>query len=92
MALKHFNNTVLTTATLIADIPPNKQNVEVTIYNGHSASLFLGDSTIATSGATIGSTLATVSRLQLTLNGGDKLYGIVASATAAGAVVVTYSI
>jgi hypothetical protein len=92
MALVHSNNTVQTTATLIADIPvgvgPSRA---VQIHNGHSSAIYIGDTTIATSGATIGRPIAANGSFQLWCNGGDKIYAISAAATAAGAVVVTYS-
>jgi hypothetical protein len=92
MALIHLNNQVQTTATLIASLPPSMgQGKAVQIYNGHSAAIFVGDITIATSGATIGRTIAASGTFQLWLNGGDKIYAISAAQTAAGAVVVTYS-
>jgi hypothetical protein len=92
MALKHINNTVLTTPTLIADLPPSMgQSKAVQIYNGHSAAIFVGDTSISTSGATIGRTIAASGTFQLWVNGGDKIYAISAAQTAAGAVVVTYS-
>lgn len=92
MALKHINNQVQTTATLIADLPVSMGgNIAVQIYNGHSAAIFIGDSTITTSGATIGRTMSAGSQFQMWLNGGDKIYAISAAQTAAGAVVVTYS-
>jgi hypothetical protein len=92
MALKHINNTVQTTPTLIADLPPSMgQSKAVQIYNGSAASIYVGDTTITTSGATIGRTIATGGTFQLWINGGDKIYAIAASATTAGSVVVTYS-
>jgi hypothetical protein len=92
MALKHINTQVQTTATLIADLPVSMgSNIAVQIYNGHSSSIFVGDTSITTSGATIGRTVAASGSFQLWLNGGDKIYAISAAQTAAGAVVVTYS-
>lgn len=92
MALVHINATVRTTAAPIATLPTSMgQSKAVQIYNGHSASIFIGDSTITTSGATIGRTIAAGGSFQLWLNGGDVVYAISAANTAAGAVVVTYS-
>jgi hypothetical protein len=92
MALKHFNTQVQTTATLIADIPVSVgRNIAVQIYNNHSSAIYIGDTTITTSGATIGRPMATTSSFQLWLNGGDKVYAISAAQTAAGACIVTYS-
>jgi hypothetical protein len=92
MALKHINTTVQTTPTLIAELPVSMgQNKAVQIYNGSAASIYIGDSSITTTGTTIGRTLAASGSFQLWLNGGDKIYAIAASATTAGSVVVTYS-
>jgi hypothetical protein len=92
MALIHLNNTVGTTATLIASLPPSMgQGKAVQIYNGSAASIYIGDETIAASGATIGRTITATGTFQLWLNGGDKIYAIATLATTAGSVVVTYS-
>jgi len=92
MALVHLNNTVQTTPTLIAAIPAGiGRSRAVQIYNGHSSAIYIGDTSITTSGATIGRSIAASGSFQLWLDGGDKIYAISAAATAAGAVVVTYS-
>jgi hypothetical protein len=92
MALIHNNLQVQTTATQIINLPVSVgQSRAVQIYNGHSASIFIGDKNITTSGATIGRTLAASGSFQLWLNGGDQVYAISAAQTAAGAIVITYS-
>ena len=92
MALQHINTQVQTTATLIASLPPSMgRNIAVQIYNNHSSAIYIGNDTIATSGATIGRPIAANGSFQLWLNGGDKIYAISAAATAAGACIVTYS-
>lgn len=92
MALQHINVGTQTTATLLHTIKAGlRQTVAVQIYNGHSASIFIGDSTIATSGATIGRTIAAGGSFQIWLNSGDQIWGISAAASAAGVVVITYS-
>lgn len=92
MSLKHINSQVQTTATLIADLPVSMgRNIAVQIYNNHSSAIYIGDSTITTSGATIGRPMPATSSFQLWLNGGDKIYAISAAQTAAGACIVTYS-
>ena len=63
----------------------------ITIYNGHSASIFVGDSTIATSGATIGRTIPAASSQTFYVNPNDVVYAISAAASATGAVVITYT-
>jgi len=92
MATRHINNQVQTTATLIVDLEEGAGRlVPVTIYNGHSASIFVGDKTITATGATIGRTIAAASSQTFYMNGGDQFYAISAAQTAAGVVVVTYS-
>lgn len=92
MALRHINNQVQTTATLIAELPTSMgRNIAVQIYNNHSSAIYIGDSTITTSGATIGRPMPATSSFQLWLNGGDKIYAISAAQTAAGACIVTFS-
>ena len=92
MALKHINTQVQTTATLIADLPVSMgRNIAVQIYNNHSSPIYIGDSTITTSGATIGRPMSATSSFQLWLNGGDQIYAISAAQTAAGACIVTFS-
>jgi hypothetical protein len=92
MALVHTNSTVGTTVTQIIQVPVGLQrNVAVQIQNLDSAAIFVGDTTITSSGATRGHSIAANATFQLWLNSGDKVYAISAAGTAAGAVVVTYS-
>ena len=65
MALVHLNQTVGTTATLICQVQAGLQrNVAIQIQNNDAASIFLGDSTITTSGAGRGHTIAAKGVLQ----------------------------
>lgn len=92
MALKHINTQVQTTATLIATLPVTMgRNVAVQIYNTHVSPIFIGDSTISISGATIGRTILAGGSFQLWANGGDQIYAISLLQTALGACVVNYS-
>ena len=92
MALQHINVGTQTTATILHTVKTGlRQTTAVQIYNGHSATIYIGDSTITTSGATIGRTIAAGGSCQLWLNSGDIIYGISAAASAAGAIVITYS-
>lgn len=92
MALQHVNATTFTNATPLVTIKTGLRQMQaVQIYNGHSAAIFIGDSTVTTSGATIGRTIAASAQLQLWLNSGDVVYGISAAGSAAGAIVITYS-
>jgi len=92
MAFKHFNAGTLTTVSLIHQVDKNASpQTAINIYNGHSAAIFVGDATITTSGATIGRTIANGTSQIFYANAGDMIYAISAAASAAGAVVITYS-
>ena len=92
MAFKHINSQTLTTPSALFTVDKNaKPLTPITIYNGHGAAIFIGDSTITTSGATIGTTLNNAARLTIYANPHDVIYAISAAASAAGAVVITYS-
>lgn len=92
MAFQHINSSTKTTATPILRIPTGiPRQTPITIYNGHSASIFIGDSTITTSGPTIGRTLTAANSQTIYVNGGDVIWAISAAASAAGAIVTTYS-
>ena len=92
MAFKHINTQTLTTVSLIHQVDANaKPQTAINIYNGHSAAIFVGDSTITTSGATIGRTIGNGTSQIFYANAGDMIYAISAAASAAGAVVLTYS-
>ena len=72
MAFKHINVATFTTPTAILTAPTGMaRQTPITIYNGHSAAIFIGDSTITTSGATIGRTLAAATSQTFYVNSGD---------------------
>lgn len=92
MAFNHVNASTFTTARpllIVDDVTPRQ--TPISIYNGHSAAIFIGDSTITTSGATIGRTIANGTSQTFYVNGGDIVYAISAAASATGAIVITYS-
>ncbi len=92
MAFKHVNSQTLTTVSALVTIDKNARPLTpVNIHNGHSAAIFIGDATISTSGATIGRTLAANANQIFYANPNDVIYAISAAASAAGAVVITYS-
>ena len=92
MAFIHVNATTQTTASVLLQISPNAKTLTpITIYNGHSASIFVGDATITTSGATIGRTIPALSSQTFYVNANDIVYAISAATSAAGAVVITYT-
>ena len=92
MATKHINASTLTTASILFTVDKNARPLTpVNIHNGHSAAIFIGDSTITTSGATIGRTIGAGANQLLYVNPNDVIYGISASASAVGAIVITYT-
>lgn len=92
MATQHVNASTFTTATPLVIIKGGvARNTPLNIYNGHSAAIFVGDASISTSGATIGRTIAASASQVFYVNANDVIYGISAAASAAGAIVITYS-
>jgi hypothetical protein len=92
MAFKHINSQTLTVPSILFQVDRNARPLTpVTIYNGHSASIFIGDTSIAVSGATIGRTIPAASSQTFYVMPNDTIYGISAAASATGSVVITYS-
>jgi hypothetical protein len=92
MAFKHINASTLTVNSILHQMDKNaRPQTPITIYNGHSAAIFIGDSTTTTSGATIGRTLANGASQTFYASANDIIYAISAAASAAGAIVITYS-
>lgn len=92
MSFNHVNATTFTNTTAIFTAPTGiPRQTPITIYNGHSAAIFIGDSTITTSGATIGRTLAAANSQTFYVNGGDVVYAVSAAGSAAGAIVITFA-
>ena len=92
MATKHINASTLTTSSILFTVDRNARPLTpVNIHNGHSAAIFVGDQTITTSGATIGRTISANANQIMYVNANDVIYGISAAASAAGAIVITYT-
>lgn len=92
MALIHVNAQTATSAVVLLTVKQSaRPQTAVTLYNGHSAAIFVGDASITTTGATIGRTIPATTAQTIYLSGGEVLYGISAAASAAGAIVFTYS-
>jgi hypothetical protein len=92
MAFYSQNNTVRTTPTEIVTLPPGVgKGRAIQIFNADTAAIFIGTSTVTTSGATRGRSLAANGQYQIWIDGGDTVYAISAAGTAAGAVTVQYS-
>ena len=92
MAIHHAAVTVGTTATLLVTIPAKVDYTAVTIFNDDNSAIYIGDSTVSTSGANLGIKISkSTTTSQIWLNAGDSLYAISAAGTAANAVGVLYS-
>jgi hypothetical protein len=92
MAFKHINASTQTSVSILHQVDKNaRPQTPITVYNGHSAAIFVGDSGITTSGATIGRTLAASASQTFYASANDIIYAISAAASAAGAIVITYS-
>jgi hypothetical protein len=92
MAFKHINTQTLTVPSILFTVDRNARPLTpVNIHNGHSAAIFVGDATIAASGATIGRTISAGANQLLYVNANDVIYGISAAASATGSVVITYT-
>jgi len=72
-------------------VQPAGGSIAVSIQNNHSASVYVGDSSVTTSGATQGHIIAAGATYQLWMSAQDELYGVAAAATSAGAISVLYS-
>jgi hypothetical protein len=92
MAFNTINVTVGTSAAAMIILPVTMgQGRAVQIQNNDSASIFVGASNVATSGATKGHVIVAGQTYQVWVSGGDIIYGISAAGTAAGAVCIQYS-
>jgi hypothetical protein len=92
MAVIHDVFTVGTTATLICQIPSKCPTTAVLIFNDDNNPIFIGDATVAVSGADTGLKISkSTTSSQIWLNAGDKLYAISAAGTAANTVAVLWS-
>jgi hypothetical protein len=92
MAFKHINASTQTVVSILHQVDSNaRPQTPINIHNGHSAAIFIGDTTITTSGATVGRTLAAGANQIFYAGPNDIIYAISAAASAAGAIVLTYS-
>jgi hypothetical protein len=91
MAIVHLNKTVATTTTLLTTVESLTDYIAISIQNNDSASIYIGDSSIATSGANKGHVLAAGATFQVWLHASDAIYAISAAGTSANAVSVLYS-
>jgi hypothetical protein len=92
MAFQTKNATVGTTAGMLVTLPVTMgQGRAVQIQNNDSASIFIGESNVTTSGATKGHVILAAQTYQVWISGGDTIYAISAAGTAAGAVCIQFS-
>jgi len=92
MAFNHVNASTFTAPSVIFEAPTGMpRQTPITVYNGHSGTIFIGDATITTSGATIGRTLTATNSQTFYVGSGDLIYAVSAAASATGAIVITYS-
>lgn len=91
MALAHVNITVTTTIKQLVAIPVGSRYTAVQVYNNTGAAIYVGDTSITTTGATVGNAIANGASVQIWLGGGDTLYAICASSPA-GYVSAIYSV
>lgn len=91
MAIVHINKTVASTATLLTTLDAITEYTAVSIQNNDTASIFIGDATVAATGANKGHVVAASATYQLWLRANDTVYAISSAGTAANAVSILYS-
>ena len=91
MALKHTSTTVGNSPTMLITIPNGCPLTPVHIFNSDNSSIFVGDASIATSGANRGLEVVKSNLTTLWLNANDVLYAVSSNGTSANAVTVVYS-
>ena len=91
MAIVHVNKTVATTATLLTTLNTITEYTAVSIQNNDTASIFVGDSTVTTTGANKGHVVAANTTYQVWLRANDAVYAVSAAGTAANSVSILYS-
>ena len=90
MALNHINLQITTTPRLLVKIPTGVQQTAIQIFNNTGATIYIGDSSLGTTGATVGNAIATAASVQVWLQAGDELYAVCAT-NPAGYASVIYS-
>lgn len=91
MALVHNSFTVGATPVLIVDLPEGNPTTVVNIHNHDNHTIFIGDSTVATSGVDKGMAIFKDYIYVVTLNAEDKLYAVADTTSPANALTVLYS-
>lgn len=91
MPVVHESFTIGTSPTLILTIPEGNPSLEVHLSNSDNNSVYVGDATVAVSGADKGLPIRKDTVYVLTLNAHDELYAVASVATTANALTVLYS-
>jgi hypothetical protein len=90
MALVHTTTTVSTTPIQLVKIPNGVGYTAVQVFNNTGATIYVGDSSITATGATVGNGITNGSSLQIWLSANDALY-VTCASSPAGYVSVLYS-
>jgi hypothetical protein len=91
MPIIHESFTVGTSPTLLLTIPEGNPSLEVHLSNSDNNTVYVGDATVATSGADKGLPVKKDTVYVITLNAHDELYAIASIETTANALTVLYS-
>jgi len=90
MALVHTTTTVSTTPIQLVKMPNGVGYTAVQVFNNTGSTIYVGDSSITATGATVGNGITNGSSLQIWLSANDVLYAVCATSPA-GYVSVLYS-
>lgn len=90
MAVDHYTLTVGTTPVRIAKAPTGVDMCRAYITNHDNATLYIGDSSVATSGGNWGFTILKDANYEFVLAAGDEVYAV--SATSAQTTVLLLSV
>ena len=90
MPLRHINAQVTTAVGLLVKIPTTVKDVAIQIYNNTGATIFIGDTSVAATGANVGNAIANGASVQVWLHSNDELYAVCATSPS-GYVSVIYS-
>ena len=90
MPLQHVNTLVTTTPKLLVKIPTTVKDVAIQIFNNTGATIYVGDASVSTTGATVGNAITTGTSLQVWLHSLDEIF-VVCASSPAGYISVIYS-
>ena len=91
MAIVHESFTVGSTPVLIVNLPEGNPATVVTVFNDANHTIYIGEATVAASGADKGVPAYKDYIYTVTLNAEDKLYAVSATTSPANALTVLYS-